>query len=152
MKAVRQAIGDMANSGDIDGLLTKWATMEQQMSPDELIAFANSTPQLNAALAKVGLRVDSVTGKIEAIPKAPNVKVSAETKAAVKKLEDARQKAVEADKTDPNISVTTSVQNAINALQSVIDKAREAKTAAGEAGGNGGGGSWATGGGRQASP
>ena len=146
MKAVRQAIGDMANSGDIDGLLTKWATMEQQMSPDELIAFANSTPQLNAALAKVGLRVDSVTGKIEAIPKAPNVKVSAETKAAVKKLEDARQKAVEADKTDPNISVTTSVQNAINALQSVINKAREAKTAASEAGGNGGGGSWATGG------
>ena len=86
MKAVRQAIGDMANSGDIDGLVSKWATMEQQMSPDELIAFANSTPQLNAALAKVGFARDSVTGKIEAIPKAPNVKVSAETKAAVKKL------------------------------------------------------------------
>ena len=146
MKAVRQAIGDMANSGDIDGLVTKWALMEQQMSPDELIAFANSTPQLNAALAKVGLRVDSVTGKIEAIPKAPNVKVSAETKAAVKKLEDARHKAVETDNTDPNIRVTTSIEGAIAALQSVINKAREAKTAASEAGGSGGGGSWATGG------
>ena len=146
MRAVKQSIGDMANAGDIDGLVSKWATMEQQMSPDELIAFANSTPQLNAALAKVGLRVDSVTGKIEAIPKAPNVKVSAETKAALKNLEAARAKAVETDNTDPNIRVTTSIEGAIAALQSVINKAREAKTAASEAGGSGGGGSWATGG------
>jgi len=146
LRAVKQAIGDMATSGDIDGLVTKWAQMERQMTPDELIKFAQATPGLEQALANVGLRVDAVTGKIERMPKKPGIKVSAETKAAVRKLDEARQKALDADHTDPNISVSVNVGGTIGMLQAVIDKAREAKQAVSGAGGSGGGGSWAKGG------
>ena len=105
MRAVKQSIGDMANAGDIDGLVSNRATMEQQMSPDELIAFANSTPQLNAALAKVGLRVDSVTGKIEAIPRLPTSRSAQKLRPRLR-TSRRRAKAVETDNTDPNIRVT----------------------------------------------
>ena len=146
LRAVRQALGDMATSGDIDGIVTKWAQMERQMSPDELIKFAQSTPGLEQALANVGLRVDAVTGKIERMPKKPGIKVTAETKDAVRKLEAARQKAAETDHTDPNVRVSADVGGVIGMLQTVINKAREAGQAVASAGGNGGGGSWAKGG------
>ena len=146
LRAVKQALGDMATTGDIDGLINKWVRMEQEMSPDELIKFAQATPGLEQALAEVGLRVDGVTGKIQKMPKKPGIKVTAETKDAVRKLNSARDVAAAADKTDPNIQVSVGVGDSISLLQRVIDKAREAGQAVSEAGGSGGGGSWAKGG------
>lgn len=146
LRAVRQAIGDMATTGDIDGLINKWVRMEQEMSADELIKFAQATPGLEQALANVGLRVDGVTGKIQKMPKKPGIKVTAETKDAVRKLNAARDVAAATDKTDPNIRVSVLMGDSISLLQTVIDKARQAKQAVSEAGGSGGGGSWAKGG------
>jgi len=70
MRAVAQSLGDMASSGNIDGITQKWALMSAEMQPDELLRIADSIPGFNAALESAGMRVDAVSGKITNLPPA----------------------------------------------------------------------------------
>ena len=70
MAAVTQSLGDMAAEGNIDGITQKWALMAKDMSPDQLLAVANSVPGFNQALATAGMRIDAVSGQLQNLPPA----------------------------------------------------------------------------------
>lgn len=70
MAAVTQSLGDMAAEGNIDGIAQKWALMAKDMSPDQLLAVANSVPGFNQALATAGMRIDAVSGQLQNLPPA----------------------------------------------------------------------------------
>lgn len=123
LRAVTQSLGDMAASGDIDGIIQKWDLMSQNMTPDELLKVSASIPGFNAALESAGVRIDGVSGKITALPKAKLdatiAPLEAQVQAADKKINSLKQSK------KPNVGLIDKITAERNTLQARIDAIRQ---------------------------
>ncbi len=123
MRAVTQSLGDMSASGNIEGITAKWALMEKDMTPDQLLAVANSIPGFNQKLNEAGLRIDAVSGKITAMPKAQIDAVIAPLEAKLKVAQQRLNTLKQAKK--PDVDAINKAAATVKTIQGQINGIRQ---------------------------
>jgi len=119
MRAVSQSLGDMAAAGNIDGISQKWALMAADMSPDQLLAVADSVPGFNQALNSAGLRIDAVSGKLTSLPPAQLDAVIAPLQAKLDAAKSILNGLKQAKK--PNVDAINKAKAVVRQAQSDMD-------------------------------
>lgn len=123
MRAVTQSLSDMSASGNIEGITAKWALMEKDMTPDQLLAVANSIPGFNQKLNEAGLRIDAVSGKITAMPKAQIDAVIAPLEAKLKVAQQRLNTLKQAKK--PDVDAINKAAATVKTIQGQINGIRQ---------------------------
>ena len=119
MRAVTQSLSDMSASGNIQGIVDKWNLMSQSMSSEDLLKTAQAMPGLTAALDKVGLRIDAVSGKITRIPK-PVLDARIEPLQAKLRTAEAKLNSLKQSK-QPDVKAIDKATAVVNGIRRQID-------------------------------
>lgn len=125
LRAVAQSLGDMAAAGNIDGIAQKWALMAKDMSPDQLLAVADSVPGFNQALATAGMRIDAVSGQLQNLPPA---QLDAQIAPLQAKLTIAKQQLNSLKQSKkPNIEAINKAKATVDTIRGQIDALKQKK-------------------------